>query len=85
MIWWHISAFTCQIIYVELSDQNVDLSVKYNYIVLMLLPVMYLSVKYLTSRHHYLTSRNNDLKSRLFRLLSRLFRYYINLSDNDVG
>ena len=29
LLWWHISAITCQINYVDLSDLNVDLSIIY--------------------------------------------------------
>ena len=84
---------TCQL-FMSTCQKNIIITScwkSYFYIVLMTLTVIYLSVYYLTSRHHYLTSRHNFLtsryiitKSRLLRPFCRFFRCYVYLSDKDV-
>ena len=79
-LWWPISAITCQIIMstsqifmltcliiMSICQTNIITTsslISCFYSVLLHLIAIYLSIKYLTSRHHYLTSCHNFLTSR---------------------
>ena len=74
-LWWHISAITCQIImstcqifmltcqlFMSTCQKNIITTfslISCFHIVFMPVTAIYLSIKYLTSRHNDLTSRHN--------------------------